>query len=84
MTRIVWKIFFCFFCLNKQLQLFKRVIFLAEIQLIFLENLKQQTSKVFNTKFGTQWKDRKNTSKVNQIFVRFLQISCSDSALRLY
>ena len=71
MTRIVWKIFFCFLCLNKQLQLLKTVILLAEIYFIFVESVKHQTSKTFNTKFGPQWKDRKSRSQVKQMFALF-------------
>ena len=66
MVRIVWKIFFCFLCLNKQRQLLKTVNFLAEIYFIFLKNVIHQTSKDFNTKFGPQWKDRKS-SQVKQV-----------------
>ena len=78
-TRIVWKIFFCFLCLNKQLQLLKTVILLAEIYFIFLENVIHQTSKAFNTKFGPQWKDRKSRSQVKEMFA----LSCKLVALIL-
>ena len=73
-TRIVWKIFFCFLSLNKQLQLLKTVILLAEIYFIFLENVIHQTSKAFNTKFGPQWKDRKTTSQRKQTFAPFCKL----------
>ena len=74
MTRIVWKIVFCFLCLNSQLKLLKTVIFVAEIYFIFLENVMHQTSKAFNTKFGPQWKDRKSSSQVKQIFALFCKL----------
>ena len=74
MTRIVWKIFFCFLCLNYQLKLLRTVIFLAEIYFIFLESVVHQTSKAFNTKFGPQWKDRKTSSKVKQILAPFCKL----------
>ena len=44
-----------------QLQLLKIVIFWAGIFFIFLKNVIEQTWKVFNTKFGPQWKDRKSS-----------------------
>ena len=74
MTRIVWKIFFCFLCLNKQLQLLKTVILLAEIYFIFVESVIHQTLKAFNTKFGPQWKDRKSRSQVKEMFALFCKL----------
>ena len=73
-TRIVWKIFFCFLSLNKQLPLLKTVILLAEIYFIFLENVIHQTSRAFNTKFGPQWKDRKSSSEVKEMFALFCKL----------
>ena len=74
MTRMVWEIFFCFLRLNYQLKLLRTVIFLAEIYFIFLESVAHQTSEAFNTKFGPQWKDRKTSSKVKQIFAPFCKL----------
>ena len=48
--------------------------FLAEIYFIFLENVIHQTSKAFNTKFGPQWKDRKSSYQVRQIFALFCKL----------
>ena len=70
-ARSVWKDFFCFLYLNYQLQFLKTTIFMDELYFIFLENVIHQTSKAFITKFEHQWKDRRSSSQVKQIFVLF-------------
>ena len=52
----------------------KKSHFLSGIYFIFLINVIYQTSKVFNTKFGSQGKDRKNSYKVRQIFALFCKL----------
>ena len=46
----------------------KKSHYLAGIYFIFLKKVIGQTSKAFNTKFGPQWKDRKSSYQVRQIF----------------
>ena len=74
MTRVVWKNFFCFLCLNYQLQFLKTVIFLAEVYFIFLKTFTHHASRAFNTKFGPQWEELESTSQVKQIFACFFKL----------
>ena len=74
MARIVGNFFFCFLCLNYQLQFLKAVIFLVEIYFIFLEDVIHQTSEAFNSKLGLQWKSRKSSSEVKHIFALFCKL----------
>ena len=73
MKMIVCKIFSCFSCLCKQLNLQKTVI--CRLEFIFLENVVKQTSNSFNTKFWPQWKQL--ASKAN------LEVFCNLNALIL-
>ena len=49
----------------------KNINFLDETYFIFLKNVIDQTSKAFNAKFGPQWKDKKSSYQVRQIFALF-------------
>ena len=46
----------------------KKVIFLVEIFLIFLKICRGSTSKAFNAKLAPQWKGRKSSYQVTQIW----------------
>ena len=46
----------------------------ARIYFAFLKNVLKQTSNYFNTKFGTQSKDRKSSYQVREILAIFSNI----------
>ena len=66
--------FFAFYFLISSFNCLKHSSFLTEFYFILLENVIHQTSKAFNIKFGPQWKDRRSSSEVKQIFVLFCQL----------
>ena len=48
--------------------------FSTEIYFIFLKNILDQTSKAFNTKYGSQWKHLNNSYQVEQILALFCKL----------
>ena len=63
--------------------IFKNSYVWLKFILSFSENILDQTSKAFNTKFGPQWKDKKSSYQLKQILQLFLKITYSSFELKV-
>ena len=77
---IFWKKkgFFCFLRSLLTASVVKNTLTFPVIYFIFLKNVPDQAWKSFNTKFGAQWKDPKNSYQVRQdlpLFCKLIALS---------